>query len=945
MVRLILCLVALGAPLHAHASAHSTEPESHPARPKLAGRVVKHFDFEERLTNPLEVPRHWYRSQNDPSGTTRPGFPPWNAGELDYQTARSGEGSVRLPVSGGSACLRLEPGVIPVLPDADYSVSAFMRTAGGTHARARLAARLLDASGAVIPGSERTTDPVSTRGEWVSKSLQIRGTSPDAAFLQIDMEMLQPREWQSASLPDFVVWPEDFNAEAWFDDVRVTQLPRVELRIEHPDRAQSPGQVGIVRSDTAPSIRAHLRDLTGQSLVARLSVRGLDGHLIDSITFNADRGPGGTRWSPTLPAKGWFEAKMELFADGEFVGSAVLPFGWLDPHDRHDRDGSRFLILADALPKAMFGQLAAFARSTGAGSLVIPAWQPGMRADSIESDLTPIEGAITESLGAGIQVGLSLASIPTELASRARLDPRDTLRLIADQGEIVRPYIDPLIDRYGQSVQRWFFGSPSVGPMTIGNELVTQLTRADRLIGDLVPGPILSIPWDGATGVSPALAGFAPDGLFVTIPEGIGAGGIGPWIDALASSLISTDRRSNDPIELTILPRLLDHERFGRDISIDQFCKMVVEAWSRIDDLDEAGIRLRFGLVDPWFASDSDDPDMAPAPAIVAMSGLASHLVDRRVIMRLPTNPGIHAYLLGPAGSSKQSRTGAIVVWSDGRDPQANLSLYLGPDQITLSDVYGNRSALAPFSPSEGDRIRTHDVPLTEAPVIVEGVDERIVVLGAGFRIEPPFIPAINESHERELVIANPFSSPIDIRYFITRPGSDEQGRRDRSWSVTPRSGSIQIEPKGEGRIPITVVPSAVEEAGPKEFVLDAQVTSDRAYGWIRMVTIAELGLPGIRADVNATLSPGPSGPDVTADVLIVNTGNEPITLEIAAFATGYPRQRSAVSSIQPGASAVRRFTFPRGASRLQGERIVVSIVDTASGGRLNAGIAATSVP
>ena len=39
-------------------------PAREVTRPSAAGRVVRIFDFEERQTNPGEVPEHWFRSQD-----------------------------------------------------------------------------------------------------------------------------------------------------------------------------------------------------------------------------------------------------------------------------------------------------------------------------------------------------------------------------------------------------------------------------------------------------------------------------------------------------------------------------------------------------------------------------------------------------------------------------------------------------------------------------------------------------------------------------------------------------------------------------------------------------------------------------------------------------------------------------------------------------------------
>ncbi|MBZ0171017.1 MAG: hypothetical protein K8E66_01420, partial [Phycisphaerales bacterium] len=95
-----------------------------------AERITRRFDFEERDTNPGKLPRFWIRAQHDPPSRVRPGFPLWNQGHLDYDVSASGAGSVRLPTRGGSASLLLDPGVVTVFPDADYVVTARVRTEG-----------------------------------------------------------------------------------------------------------------------------------------------------------------------------------------------------------------------------------------------------------------------------------------------------------------------------------------------------------------------------------------------------------------------------------------------------------------------------------------------------------------------------------------------------------------------------------------------------------------------------------------------------------------------------------------------------------------------------------------------------------------------------------------------------------------------------------------------
>ncbi len=234
MLRALAALILMTA----HAASGQVEP---PRRPALAHRVAAQFDFEQRDANTLNLPINWIRAQHDPEVPRfRPGFPIWNQAELDYTVAASGDGSVVLPTNGGSTSLRLEPGVLPVFPGTDYLVSARVRTDGLVHARASIRARFLDASGEPIPGSETHAQPMISQGQWRDISVEIWGRFDNAAFLQIDLEVLQ--EKQTGLLPDgpFRVWREDRGARAWFDDVTVVLLPRVTLTTEAPATSWTP---------------------------------------------------------------------------------------------------------------------------------------------------------------------------------------------------------------------------------------------------------------------------------------------------------------------------------------------------------------------------------------------------------------------------------------------------------------------------------------------------------------------------------------------------------------------------------------------------------------------------------------------------------------------------------------------------------------------------------
>jgi len=108
-------------------------------RPDAARRVVKIWSFDDTGSGIEPVPNGWFRAQDSTSaGRSRPGYPAYNSAVLDIAQAHSGEFSMKLPTQGGGTSLMLAAGSLPAIPDADYLVSAQVRTEGLHYARGRL---------------------------------------------------------------------------------------------------------------------------------------------------------------------------------------------------------------------------------------------------------------------------------------------------------------------------------------------------------------------------------------------------------------------------------------------------------------------------------------------------------------------------------------------------------------------------------------------------------------------------------------------------------------------------------------------------------------------------------------------------------------------------------------------------------------------------------------
>ena len=244
----------------------SPSQDANGERPRAAQRIVKVFDFEEWLTNALEVPEGWVRAQDDPLvPRIRPGFPIWNLGKLDYEVAANGRGSVRLAIEGGSASLRLRPGVLPIFPMGQYSVRVLVKGEGLIDARPRLTVRALDSRGVPIPESERSLVASTIHADWRPMEVVLPGLFPDAAYLQIDLE--------------------------------------------------------VVARPASPVLSVTLRDHAAQDMRAEVRVYDARRRLVDSMERLITSGRTAWEWQPALAELGWYRAVVTISAEGSLCSS------------------------------------------------------------------------------------------------------------------------------------------------------------------------------------------------------------------------------------------------------------------------------------------------------------------------------------------------------------------------------------------------------------------------------------------------------------------------------------------------------------------------------------------------------------------------------------------------------------------------------------------------
>jgi len=276
----ILISILLTSALAAAARAQTTTPAKPAAQTPGAvlpgSRVMRTFDFEEtKLGNFDPTPMYW-------SKVVGRGYPAYSTGQFDHTVSRSANTSFMLNTKGGSVAYRYAPPpdkIIPIQPNTDYYILAFVRTSGLKHARADLTAWLADESGnLLLPTEVHSQAYTPSQGATVNgetwQVLYIFLPGPDEAAmgegptraksLVLQMGLSQPQQLEGAAddnLGKFAIYQQDIQGAVWFDDISVLQMPRVGVATHHSDanHAQPP----VFNAGEPVELDRQLSDLTG----------------------------------------------------------------------------------------------------------------------------------------------------------------------------------------------------------------------------------------------------------------------------------------------------------------------------------------------------------------------------------------------------------------------------------------------------------------------------------------------------------------------------------------------------------------------------------------------------------------------------------------------------------------------------------------------------------
>lgn len=864
------------------------------AQPAEVKRVVRTFDFEERrLGNPEELPMHWTKVQG-------PGMPHYVNGRLSTDLAHGGKYSFRLDLNGGSLAYRYAPDRIRVMPGAHYRVDAMVRTTVLTSARARLSAYFVDLDGHPLLKSVHHTEPYvakSADDDWQRIGVELSADDEKAAFLVLEVGLLQPALYAAQTLGQRTLNTQDIRGTAWFDDITVSQIPRVTMTTARPGN--------IFKRGDPVRLVVQIDDRFTDDLVAQLIVRDADGKGVYQRSGTQELGsaekvgPGRKRLMievPELPA-GFYRVSLEMSSQGQPLGGqglSIIQLADANPPTRPDR---RFGLIATSLPFEGWDILPQLLPAMSVGRVKLALWSK--QGDILESDPGKFDALLEKFQALGIAPTACLLDLPPALARKLGAaeavvgagdlrtgSPDDTaaaakraenalawpLLLRADPKEW-QPQLAFLVSRHANHLDRWQIGEDGSEAFVTDPKLRKVYDEVYGQFRKLVQRPDLAMPWPAWYEQMPQ----GPASVALAIPAALVLPSQVPLYLTEPSVAAKSPGGRGDGTSVSLF--WLDRDRYGRREQLRDLAQRIIFAMSadatRIDLPLPMSVRL-----------ERDVLVQEPTEELLVLRTIITTLNNAAYKGRVPIAEGIEAFLFDRGGQ------GVLVLWDRGNQAgQRELQVNLGQKPVMI-DLWGNVTPLQKAGGKEGRVV----LSVSRMPRFLVDIDGQLMQTRASVAFDRPLIESSFQPHQRKLRFTNAYRTAI---------GGSVKLKPPAGWGITPSTFNFTLNPGETFDKEVTLELPYNSLAGPK--TIDAQfiLQADGNANFTVPLTV-NLGL----SDVGMQTLALRDGNDVIVQQMITNYGDKPLHYTAFAVYPGQSRQERLVSGLAPGKTTVKRYKF-----------------------------------
>jgi hypothetical protein len=845
------------------ASAYAQTRPTPTTRADASGlRTLRTFDFEERaLGNVEDTPLGWVKVEGS-------GMPHYLKGIFDFSVAHSGQTSFRMDLNGGSIAFRYPANRIFVVDGALYRVETMVRTTALQHSRARLSAYFCDEDGKPITSSIRTSDFDQTTaedGQFHPLSLDMVADAK-AVSLVIEIGLMQLRLASDPTLGERQLAVEDIRGSAWFDDVKVTQIPDVEIFTDRP--------TNVFYRDEPINVRLRLHDQLTSDLTAELRVFDIDSNPIFQRTGGISFTPAatsnellGTIALPTLDP-GWYRATLVIRSGLAEISQHSLRFVQLGDAPGRSMPDERFGVVATSLPPQAWSILPAAMDQLAAGRLKLSVWTDQYAIDSDKA--VDFDNLVSKLRGRGIGFTACLAAIPPEIAQRIGGNRwADLLQIPAERWQ---PQLAYLVSSHANHLTQWQLLDDESAERMVQDKPLRDVY--DKLLGEfskLIDEPDLAMPWPAWVELDAQL----PSTVALSVP-----GEILP--EQLPLYIADLRKHRGKTISLVLHP--IDREKYGRAAQERDLALRI--AYSFVGGADRIDLPLLLEA-----KTQRGNTTAEPDPLFMIQRTVTTQLSNARCLGKVPIADGVDAILFDKGGQ------GVMIVWAQGQvnDPTLRtIPIALGRNPTRI-DLAGQAS---PIKKLNADKRNSDDYELVVGtrPIIVTDIDPSLLMLRASVAIDNPLLESSVRSQGRTLVIRNTFDSPISGTVRLTGPAG---------WKLPIRNSSFSLSPGETYEEPVTIEFPLNATSGPKTLMAELSVEGRRDYR-VSVPVPVTIGLSDVGLQTVALTMNG----QIFVQQLITNYGTQKIDYNAFVSMPGQPRQERMVTNLGPGMTIIKKYRF-----------------------------------